>query len=160
MEPTEYPELTTIESTEVDMDVPYSIEFKRHFYAAHRLAPPYAGKCSNIHGHNYQVTVNIDSTALNKAGVVVEFDDVKQVIDLFDHTLILFSEDPLYERIYELGLALMPVTVNPTTEALSKYIAKMILTNCIEDNPTITCVAVELKENDHISSTGIAFSDN
>lgn len=136
----------------------FKISFKRHFYAAHRLAPPYEGKCGNIHGHNYQVTVEIEAEELGATGMVAEFDQVKAVIDLFDHTLILWGEDPLYEQIYDLGLSIMPVPVNPTTEALAPHLAKMILDNILESNQSIIWVSVHLAENEHISSDGWAFN--
>lgn len=58
------------------------------FSASHVIAD-HAGKCRNLHGHNYTVELEICGESLNSMGMVVDFSEVKsllrQVIDTLDH---------------------------------------------------------------------------
>ncbi len=53
--------------------------------AAHRLELDYSSKCSRLHGHNFQVTVFCKSKTLDKNGMVVDFDIIKDKIKILDH---------------------------------------------------------------------------
>lgn len=61
------------------------------FDAAHRLVN-YEGKCRNIHGHTYKLSVTI-SGYLNETGIVIDFFEVKKmfeelIINQFDHNFL------------------------------------------------------------------------
>jgi 6-pyruvoyltetrahydropterin/6-carboxytetrahydropterin synthase len=56
--------------------------------AAHRLAPPYGGPCSQTHGHNYQITVHCRAEVLNEEGMVVDFARIKAVVMELDHAVL------------------------------------------------------------------------
>src|SRR5436305_13887884 len=71
----------------------------------------YKGKCENPHGHNYKVRVTLAGQELDKAGLLLDFKDLKEVmkhiIDRLDHQMINELE---------------PFTVlNPSAENLAKY---------------------------------------
>lgn len=73
------------------------------FDMAHALFG-YDGPCKNIHGHTYKLSVTligspIKDTTNPKEGMVLDFTDFKklvkeQVIDVFDHTLVLKANTP------------------------------------------------------------------
>ena len=46
----------------------------------HRLQLPYESKCSQLHGHNWTITVFLASKELNKEGMVADFKYVKKKI--------------------------------------------------------------------------------
>lgn len=53
---------------------------------AHNLKLSYESKCSNLHGHNWIVTVYCKSETLNADGMVIDFTHVKRdVHDKLDH---------------------------------------------------------------------------
>lgn len=61
------------------------------FEAAHYLtAVPAGHKCANMHGHSYQVTIEVTGTVAD--GMLIDFDDldvlVNQVIKPLDHTVL------------------------------------------------------------------------
>lgn len=63
---------------------------------------------SILHGHNYLITVALETEALNKDGMVVDFKLMKKIIhnhlDQFDHSMILTKGNPLidiYKKNYE-----------------------------------------------------------
>ena len=76
------------------------------FEAAHALKG-YDGPCRNVHGHSYELSVTVigtpifDSTSA-KLGMVMDFGDLKkiikkQIVDPFDHALLLNSDFPREE---------------------------------------------------------------
>ena len=83
------------------------------FEMAHALLN-YDGMCSNIHGHSYQLSVTligepIKNAADPKNGMVIDFGDLKnivksEVIDQFDHAMVLSEATPDKEKITSLPL--------------------------------------------------------
>lgn len=64
-----------------------SMQVHHHFEAAHHL-PLVDGKCSKVHGHRWEVEIEItpgSPRALHK-GMLVDFHDVIAVVDELDHT--------------------------------------------------------------------------
>lgn len=134
------------------------LRFQRTFAAAHRLMN-HPGKCRNIHGHNYHVEVVI-AGPVDETGMVVEFDHVKKIIDAFDHTLILYSGDPLVGVLAATDAhpQLKIVPRHPTTENLSHELARLIYyVTCNANNKFARTgvVAVTLSETDNITSVAI-----
>lgn len=104
--------------------------------AAHFLAG-YNGKCGNIHGHRWRVIVTIQGEQLescgNERGMIVDFstlkEDVKEMVDYFDHTLIV-EENTLKEKtleaLIEEGFCIREVDFRPTAESFSKYFYQIL----------------------------------
>jgi 6-pyruvoyltetrahydropterin/6-carboxytetrahydropterin synthase len=88
----------------------YEVTVEDSFAAGHYLRN-YKGKCENPHGHNYRVRVTLRGTELDKAGLLLDFKDLKEVmrhvIDRLDHQMLNEIE---------------PFTaLNPSAENLAKY---------------------------------------
>jgi 6-pyruvoyltetrahydropterin/6-carboxytetrahydropterin synthase len=76
----------------------HDITIKHNFETAHRL-PFLPGKCENIHGHSWGVTVFIEGP-INDNGILTEFGAVKKLIrdwidKYLDHGAMLGWQDPL-----------------------------------------------------------------
>ena len=81
--------------------------------AAHSLTLSYPSKCSNLHGHNWIITVYCRSHQLNADGMVVDFTHIKQVVqENLDHKVL---NDVL--------------PFNPTAENIAYWICEQI-PNC------------------------------
>jgi len=69
----------------------FEVSVEKTFAAAHQLRN-YQGKCENLHGHNYKVQVCVEAAELDAAGLVVDFVQLKRlmdgVIDRLDHTFL------------------------------------------------------------------------
>jgi len=76
--------------------------------AAHVLELDYESKCSRVHGHNFQVKVFCKSKTLDKNGMVVDFDVIKDKVKILDHR------------------ELNPLIPQPTSENIAQYICGMI----------------------------------
>ena len=88
----------------------YEVTVEDSFAAGHYLRN-YKGKCENPHGHNYKVRVTLRGAELDKAGLLLDFRDLKEVmkhvIDRLDHQM-LNDIDPFK-------------VLNPSAENLAKY---------------------------------------
>jgi 6-pyruvoyltetrahydropterin/6-carboxytetrahydropterin synthase len=88
----------------------FEVTVEDSFAAGHYLRN-YKGKCENPHGHNYKLRVTLAGNELDKAGLLLDFKELREVIkhvtDRLDHQMINDLE---------------PFTLlNPTAENLSKY---------------------------------------
>src|SRR5258706_3918734 len=69
----------------------FEVTVEDSFAAGHYLRN-YKGKCENPHGHNYKVRVTLAGTELDKAGLLLDFKELKEgmkhVIDPVDPQVI------------------------------------------------------------------------
>lgn len=67
----------------------YYVRKRLEISAAHRLELSYESKCTQLHGHNWIITVECRSRGLNADGMVADFTTIKrQIMDLLDHKVI------------------------------------------------------------------------
>ncbi len=101
------------------------------FSAAHFLRE-YKGKCEKIHGHTFQVEVELEVRELDAAGIGVDFTEIKRLLAdvLPDHALLndLFPFNPSAENLarhfYEALRPRLPVsavTVWESEDASATY---------------------------------------
>jgi len=88
----------------------FEVTVEDSFAAGHYLRN-YKGKCENPHGHNYKIQVTLAGRELDKAGLLLDFRDLREVmkptIDRLDHQMMNDLE---------------PFTVlNPSAENMAKY---------------------------------------
>ncbi|HBC21584.1 MAG TPA: 6-carboxytetrahydropterin synthase QueD [Porphyromonadaceae bacterium] len=80
----------------------YYIKKRFEISAAHRLRLSYDSKCTNLHGHNWVITVECRSRELNSDGMVTDFTRVKEtVMSRLDHAVIndVLDMNPTAENI-------------------------------------------------------------
>lgn len=80
----------------------YYVSKRMEIAGCHRLHLPYASKCTNLHGHNWIVTVYCKSETLNAVGMVVDFTHIKgNIHDVLDHQYLndVFDFNPTAENI-------------------------------------------------------------
>lgn len=96
------------------------------FEMAHAL-DGHDGKCHNIHGHTYQLSVTfigepIDAPGEPKDGMVIDFSDLKtivkgNIVDVYDHALVLRNNSRFLGKIdEEINQRLLLVDYQPTCE--------------------------------------------
>jgi 6-pyruvoyltetrahydropterin/6-carboxytetrahydropterin synthase len=80
----------------------WTLKVKDRFQAAHFLKD-YTGKCEKLHGHTFQVEVEIGATELNEVGIGIDFTDIKKKLSeiLPDHTLLndIYDFNPSAENL-------------------------------------------------------------
>ena len=80
----------------------YYVSKRMEIAACHRLNLSYKSKCSNVHGHNWIITVFCKAEELNLDGMVCDFKHIKDMIHGYlDHGNLneLFDFNPTAENI-------------------------------------------------------------
>ena len=94
----------------------HEVMIQMSFSAAHYLRN-YAGKCANLHGHNYKVEVHVRGAKLNETGLLIDFADLKaatrKVIDYLDHRNI--NDLPPFDK-----------EINSTAEEIAAYFLREV----------------------------------
>lgn len=91
----------------------------------------YDGKCRNVHGHSYKLSVTVIGEPITdknnvKYGMVIDFTDLKaivkeEIVDQFDHATVFNKNTPHVELAKELderGHHVILVDYQPTSENL------------------------------------------
>lgn len=58
----------------------YYIQKRIEISASHQLVLDYESKCSQLHGHNWVITIYCKARELNQNGMVVDFTEIKRNI--------------------------------------------------------------------------------
>ena len=89
----------------------YEVVVYTYFSAAHNLRG-YHGKCEELHGHNWKVSVQVGAEKLDQLGMVIDFKELKKelnkVIQKLDHKYL--NDVPPFDSI------------NPSSENIAYYI--------------------------------------
>ena len=100
----------------------YYISKRLVISASHRLELSYPSKCSQLHGHNWTITVYCKARELNKDGMVIDFKQIKERIESqLDHA-----------NLNEV------LPCNPTAENIAKWICDQLP----------ECYRVDVQESD------------
>jgi 6-pyruvoyltetrahydropterin/6-carboxytetrahydropterin synthase len=121
----------------------FQVTVEDSFAAGHYLRN-YRGKCENPHGHNYKVRVTLQGHELDKAGLLLDFKDLKEtmklVIDRLDHQMINDLE---------------PFTsINPSAENIAQYFYRQTTDHLVRvTNGRVSVKEVTIWETDTTTAT-------
>ena len=106
----------------------------------------YDGKCKNVHGHSYKLSVTVIGTPISdsnnvKFGMVIDFSDLKKIVkedivDVFDHATVFNQNTPHVELARELqnrGHHVILVDYQPTSENMVVDFANKIMARLPQD---------------------------
>ena len=129
----------------------------------------YDGKCKNVHGHSYKLSVTVIGKPIVdrsnvKFGMVIDFTDLKkivkeEIVDQFDHATVFNVASPHIELAKELktrGHHVILVDYQPTSENMVIDFAQRIKNRLPEG---ITLFSLKLQETDSSFAEWFA-SDN
>ncbi len=89
----------------------YELTVITQFAAAHQLRK-FRGKCEKLHGHNWRIEVSLTGEKLNDAGLLIDFEEIKEatdrILEEFDHSFL--NELPQFKD------------QNPSSENIAAYI--------------------------------------
>lgn len=99
----------------------------------------YDGKCRNVHGHSYKLSVTVIGSPIQdsnhvKFGMVIDFSDLKkivreEVVEVFDHATVFNKNTPhveLAKELEERGHHVILVDYQPTSENMVTDFAQKI----------------------------------
>ena len=123
----------------------YELKVLTHFAAAHQRKMV-GEKCENLHGHNWKVEVYLRGEKLNRAGVLIDFGEIKQnvaeIMRHLDHKFLneagIFGTDyppsseniahyiatQLQDRIHQRGVEVSRVSAWESENACATYMPK------------------------------------
>jgi 6-pyruvoyltetrahydropterin/6-carboxytetrahydropterin synthase len=129
----------------------------------------YDGKCRNVHGHSYKLSVTvigypIADTSNVKLGMVIDFGDLKkivkeEIVDPFDHATVFNKNTPHMELAKELkdrGHKVILADYQPTSENMVIDFATKIKARLSKE---IQLHSIKLRETDTAFAEWFA-SDN
>ncbi|MBI3990964.1 MAG: 6-carboxytetrahydropterin synthase QueD [Candidatus Omnitrophica bacterium] len=109
----------------------YEVTVTSYFSAAHRLRN-YKGKCENLHGHNWKVSVTVSRKKLDNTGMVMDFGALKNnlhgILSKLDHAFL--NETPYFKKN------------NPTSENIARFISESIKKIVAKERVKVTSVSV------------------
>ncbi|PHQ30687.1 6-pyruvoyl trahydropterin synthase family protein [Leeuwenhoekiella nanhaiensis] len=118
----------------------------------------YDGKCRNVHGHSYKLSVTVIGTPISqsenvKFGMVIDFGDLKkivknEIVDVFDHATVFNKNTPHVELAKELsdrGHNVLLVDYQPTSEMMVIDFARKIQKHLPQN---IKLFSLKLQETD------------
>jgi 6-pyruvoyltetrahydropterin/6-carboxytetrahydropterin synthase len=118
----------------------YEISVQEHFDAAHYLRG-YQGKCEKVHGHRFQVVVNVRARQVDDIGLAYDFTKLKQqlgeIVSRFDHTCL--NDVPPFDRI------------NPSSENIASTIYSELQSRLKETK--VSLYSVQVWESPHSAVT-------
>jgi len=134
----------------------YRVERRFTLPIGHRLSK-HGGRCKSIHGHNFIVLVGVKSAKLNPNDMVIDFSDLKAIVngylDTLDHCLLLNECDPMGEVVESVKefIRMKRVPYEPTAEKLAEEIYNIteggLKQLCNDDNVKMDYVTVYENEN-------------
>ncbi|MDB4182683.1 6-carboxytetrahydropterin synthase, partial [Polaribacter sp.] len=118
----------------------------------------YDGKCKNVHGHSYKLSVTVSGSPITdnsnvKFGMVIDFSDLKkivkeEIVDIFDHATVFNQNTPHIELAKELQARdhhVILVDYQPTSEMMVIDFAAKIKSRLPEN---IDLFSLRLQETD------------
>ncbi len=136
----------------------YKISREFSFPMGHRLSK-HKGRCQFFHGHNFKVIVGLMSRQLNDNDMVMDFGDLKAIMDkyidlCFDHSLAVnIADDQITEKMSEMipGLRIARFVQDPTAEVIAETIHQHLTLEIKSKDVVVEYVTVY--ENDKSSAT-------
>lgn len=135
----------------------YTLQTDTSFDSAHFLKG-YEGKCSNIHGHRWKISIQVYGEALETEGqmrgMIVDFStlkqDLKEIADDFDHALLVERgslKPNTRKALTEEGFRMIELEFRPTAEHLAKHIY------CLMENKGYQVLSVTVYETPNNCAT-------
>jgi 6-pyruvoyltetrahydropterin/6-carboxytetrahydropterin synthase len=124
-----------------------TVIYKEVFFdASHRLLH-YEGKCRNLHGHRWRVEVWLAGTIDQRTGILVDFNAIRDVIERFDHQVILNREDPMVACLGQFQ-PVMTTEGDPSSEVLAGEIRGLLDRECGLGRTGARVVRIRVWESD------------
>lgn len=105
----------------------------------HRIVG-HKGKCSRLHGHTYKYELWMYGP-VRPPGFVADFGDAKDIIDEWDHRILLWNNDPIAVTYVTPGdekiVGVLRVPFNPTAENMARHLAERLWVDLNLDTVTV-----------------------
>jgi 6-pyruvoyltetrahydropterin/6-carboxytetrahydropterin synthase len=106
--------------------VVFSVTQELPFCYGHRLLN-HPGRCGRLHGHNGVARITLRAEALDRHGMVADFDAIERSVRAFldetlDHRMLLHRDDPVCGALRAAGEPFVSLDFSPTAENIARMI--------------------------------------
>lgn len=136
---------TLLRTTDIQ-NMPTTIYKETHFDASHRLMH-YEGKCSRLHGHRWSVETWITGEIDETSKILIDYNIIKNIIEVFDHQVILNKDDPLAAVLAPFQKPVL-TDGDPSSELLAADIRNRINQFCTEHQMNARVKKIRVWESD------------
>ncbi|MFA4877405.1 MAG: 6-carboxytetrahydropterin synthase [Methanoregula sp.] len=112
---------------------------------SHRLLY-YKGKCANLHGHRWKIEVWMEGEPDPVSQILIDYSLIKQVINKYDHQIILNRDDPMVPRIQEFH-PVITTPGEPTSELMAVLIRDDLYAVCRDEGIKATVPKIRVWES-------------
>lgn len=102
------------------------------------------GKCARLHGHTYRFQVALAAETLDITGFVIDFGEIKRILDEWDHRTLLWEKDGLSlavtSRPAEEAHGVIRVPFIPTAENMAEHLVFRFLSEFAQLTFVSVCV--------------------
>ena len=108
----------------------YTVTKQYRTETGHRLMN-YKGKCAHLHGHSYLWEVTVQSPRLDERGMVIDFKELKavmeKILEPLDHAMLINLKDPILHVLKNMPATngqdsrTLGVSFNPTAENMAYH---------------------------------------
>ena len=126
--------------------MPTTVYKETHFDASHRLMH-YVGKCSRLHGHRWSVETWMKGELDEKTKILIDYNIIKNIIEVFDHQVILNKDDPLATVLEPFQKPVL-TDGDPTSELLAADIRDRLNVFCKDQHMNAEVVKIRVWESD------------
>ena len=125
----------------------FELKVVTHFAAAHQLKMV-AEKCESLHGHNWKVEVFLTGEKLNRAGVLMDFGEIKKevatIMETLDHKFL--NETDTFNDDHP-----------PSSENIARFIAREL--QAVIKDPAVKVSRVNAWESENACASFIVGGD-
>jgi len=112
---------------------------------SHRLLH-YKGKCANLHGHRWKIEVWMEGEPDPVSQIVIDYSLIKQVINKYDHQVILNQDDPMVPCIRKFN-PVITTPGDPTSELMAVLIRDDLYAVCKDHGIKATVPKIRVWES-------------
>jgi 6-pyruvoyltetrahydropterin/6-carboxytetrahydropterin synthase len=112
---------------------------------SHRLLH-YKGKCANLHGHRWKIEVWMEGEPDPATQILIDYSLIKQVVNKYDHQIILNRDDPMVSRIEEFH-PVITTPGEPTSELMAVIIRDDLSAICRDRGIKATVTKIRVWES-------------
>jgi len=134
-----------------------TLTVERSTSTAHRLRH-YEGVCGNIHGHNmkWDLELVVSMDGVGASNMPLDFKDVSDIIDQYDHAVLLNEDDVLLDQGREWAESYLGEVITFESDPTCELVAQIVAEDLVADLAAVRHATVTLSETEKYGMTATA----
>lgn len=134
-----------------------TLTVERSTSTAHRLRH-YDGVCGNVHGHNmaWDLELVVTMEAAGDDNMPLDFKDVSDLIDQYDHATLLNEDDVLLDQGIDWAESYLGEVITFDSDPTCELVAQVVADDLVENLDSVLRATVTLHETEKYGMTASA----